>query len=81
MEGGRRGERLAQAVDERFAVAQFPFRRDRLVPRITVRGTAGVESLETGVRKTKPWTLEAKRELIERGWELLDTELAAAGLS
>src|SRR5207237_104398 len=37
-EGGRRGDRLARAVDERFAAAQFPFRRDRLVPRITVRG-------------------------------------------
>jgi predicted acylesterase/phospholipase RssA len=80
-EGGRRGERLARAVDERFAAAEFPFRRDRLVPRITVRGTAGAQSLETGGRRPKPWTLEAKRELIERGRQLLDAELAAAGLS
>jgi predicted acylesterase/phospholipase RssA len=80
-DGGRRGERLAQAVDERFAAAQFPFRRDRLVPRITVRGTAGPQSLETGGRNPKPWALEAKRELIERGRQLLDAELAAAGLA
>jgi predicted acylesterase/phospholipase RssA len=80
-EGGRRGERLARAVDERFAAAQFPFRRDRLVPRITVSGTAGDVSLETGVRNPKPWTLEAKRKLIMRGWELLDAELIAAGIA
>jgi hypothetical protein len=80
-QGGRRGERLARAVDERFAAAQFPFRRDRLVPRITVSGTAGDVSLETGVRNPKPWTLEAKRRLIMRGWDLLDAELAAAGIA
>ncbi len=39
-EGGRRSERIAQAVDERFATAQFPFLGDRLIPRIAVQGTA-----------------------------------------
>jgi hypothetical protein len=79
--GGRRGEKLVAEVDARFAAAQFPFRRDRLIPRISVRGSAGEISLEAGLRNPKPWTLEAKQELIRRGWELLDAELQAAGLT
>src|SRR5436309_3113206 len=63
-QGGRRGERLARAVDERFAAAEFPFRHDRLVPRIAVRGTVGEVSLETTARNPPPWTDEAKRALI-----------------
>jgi len=74
-EGGRRGERIARAVDERFAAAQFPFLGDRLIPRVAVSGGAGELSLETGLRHPKPWTVEAKRELIARGYALLDDEL------
>ncbi|HYA09909.1 MAG TPA: patatin-like phospholipase family protein [Gaiellaceae bacterium] len=74
-DGGRRGERLAEAVGQRFAAAQFPFLGDRLIPRIAVSGTAGEINLETGVRNPKPWTEEAKRELIARGYELLDQQL------
>jgi predicted acylesterase/phospholipase RssA len=73
--GGRRGERLAQAVDERFAAAQFPFRGDRLIPRIAVRGSVGEGSLETTSRNPAPWTDEAKAALIARGYSLLDLEL------
>jgi predicted acylesterase/phospholipase RssA len=75
-EGGRRGDRVAQAVDERFAAAQFPFLGDRLIPRIAVQGTAGEISLETGLRKPKPWGEEEKRQLIARGYSLLDDVLA-----
>jgi predicted acylesterase/phospholipase RssA len=74
-QGGRRAERLAAAVDERFAAARFPFRHDRRVPRITVRGSGGEVSLETGARNPKPWSAEAKAKLIERGYALLDAEL------
>ena len=74
-EGGRRSERIAQAVDERFATAQFPFLGDRLIPRIAVQGTAGEISLETGLRKPQPWGEDEKRQLIARGYELLDTVL------
>jgi predicted acylesterase/phospholipase RssA len=74
-EGGRRGERLARAVDERFASARFPFRHDRLIPRITVQGTVGESSLETTTRNPVPWTDEAKREVIDRGYALLDEQL------
>ena len=74
-QGGRRGEQLAGAVDERFAAARFPFRHNRLIPRITVRGTAGPLSLEAGLRNQHPWSRETKRGLIELGYSLLDTEL------
>jgi predicted acylesterase/phospholipase RssA len=74
-EGGRRGERIAHAVEERFGEAEFPFLGDRLIPRIAVSGTAGEINLETGVRNPKPWTEDAKRALIARGYALLDQQL------
>jgi predicted acylesterase/phospholipase RssA len=74
-EAGRRGDRTAEAVAERFAAAQFPFLGDRLIPRIAVQGTAGEITLETGMRKPRPWPEEEKRELIARGYALLDDVL------
>jgi predicted acylesterase/phospholipase RssA len=71
-EGGRRGERLARAVDARFESSIFPFIGERAIPRIAVQSTAGEVSLETGVRNPQPWTEEAKRSLIRRGYDLLD---------
>ena len=71
-EGGRRGNRVARAVDERFAAARFPFLGARAIPRIAVQSTAGEVSLETGLRNPAPWTEDAKRALIRRGYELLD---------
>jgi hypothetical protein len=73
-------ERLAQAVDERFASARFPFRADRLVPRITVSGTAGALSLEAGKRGGNEWPVADKRALIGLGYELTDRELTEHGL-
>jgi predicted acylesterase/phospholipase RssA len=74
-EGGRRGTRIAAAVDGRFAAARFPFGTDRLVPRIAVSAGPGAVSLEAGLRNPRPWSDDAKRELIARGYELLDAEL------
>jgi predicted acylesterase/phospholipase RssA len=74
-EGGRRGERIARAVDARFAEAAFPFLGNRLIPRISVVGSAGDVSLETSLRRPRPWTEEAKRALIARGYDLLDEAL------
>src|SRR5437588_681792 len=74
-EGGRRGDRVARAVDERFANAKFPFLGARLIPRIAVQSTAGEMSLETGLRHPRPWTEEEKGALIARGYELLDDVL------
>lgn len=77
-----RGERAraVRAVEERFAAASFPFRRDHAVRRITVRGSVGEVSLEPGFRRQKPWTEEAKRALVARGYELTERELGAAGI-
>jgi len=74
-EGGRRGERIARAVGERFAAATFPFLGDRLIPRIAVQSTAGEVTLETGLRKPRPWTEAEKHALIGRGYALLDEVL------
>ncbi|MES1248463.1 MAG: patatin-like phospholipase family protein [Actinomycetota bacterium] len=78
-EGGRRGDRAARAVAERFDRARFPFLGDRAVPRIAVQSDAGEVSLEAGLRKPQPWTEDAKRSLIRRGWELLDELLVDTG--
>ena len=75
-EGGRRGDRVARAIDERFAKAKFPFLGDRLIPRIAVQSSAGEVSLETGLRNPKPWSADEKRLLIARGYSLLDDVLA-----
>ena len=74
-EGGRRGERIALAVNERFETAQFPFIGSRLIPRIAVQSTAGEANLETGLRNPRPWTEDEKRQLIARGYSLLDDVL------
>ena len=71
-EGGRRGGRVAAAVASRFEAADFPFLGDRIVPRISVVGGAGELSLEAGLRSQSPWDEGAKRELIARGYALLD---------
>jgi predicted acylesterase/phospholipase RssA len=75
-EGGRRSDRIARAVSTRFDAAAFPFLGDRLVPRIAVSGGAGELNLETGLRRPRPWETSAKRELIARGYALLDEQLA-----
>jgi predicted acylesterase/phospholipase RssA len=74
--GASRRDRLSAAMDDRFAAARFPFRHDRLVPRITVHASVGEVSLEPGFRNQKPWTVEAKRTLIARGYELADRQLS-----
>jgi predicted acylesterase/phospholipase RssA len=76
-----RRPRLARAVDERFAAARFPFRHDRLVPRVIVRGSAEELSLEAGGRGARRWSREEKLALIQRGYELTDRELEAHGFS
>jgi predicted acylesterase/phospholipase RssA len=74
---GRR-TRAARAVEARFARTTLP----RNVPRLVVRGIAGADSLEHGLRESPEWTEHAKKALISRGWEAADAELRAhdAGL-
>ncbi len=74
-------ERLATEIDERFAAARFPFRHERLIPRVTVRGSSAGISLDPGYRSARAWPEEDKRRLMLRGWALADAELRAAGLT
>jgi predicted acylesterase/phospholipase RssA len=76
----RRRRQLEAEIDARFAAASFPFRHDRLIPRITVAGSVADVSLDPGLRAQKPWTVEDKRALIQRGYDLADAELRAAGV-
>ncbi len=72
---------LAAKVAARFEEARFPFRHDRVIPRITVVGEADGPSLEPGFRNPKPWTLETKRILIGLGRDAADRALREHGLS
>lgn len=69
--------RLRDLIDARFTSARFPFRHDRVVPRIIVRGTTEGIGLEPGFRNQPRWSEEDKRMLVRRGWELADEELRA----
>jgi predicted acylesterase/phospholipase RssA len=69
-----------EAVAARFAEANFPFRKERLIPRIVVRGATDGPGLEPGMRHQPRWSDEEKRVLIRRGWELADRELSATAV-
>jgi hypothetical protein len=68
-------ESTRAAVEERFAHARFPFRHDRVIPRIVVRGSVEGVGLEPGFRNQPHWSDEEKRMLIRRGYELAEEEL------
>jgi predicted acylesterase/phospholipase RssA len=70
--------RILAELDDCFGAANFPFRHDRAIPRITVRATVEDVSLDAGRRAGREWTEEAKRALIRRGYDLADAELSGA---
>jgi predicted acylesterase/phospholipase RssA len=72
---------LASRVEARFGEARFPFRHDRVIPRITVVGEANGASLDPGFRNPRPWTVEQKRELIVSGHAAADRALREHGFS
>jgi predicted acylesterase/phospholipase RssA len=72
-----RRRRLRAELDSRFAAARFPFRHDRHVPTLIVRGTAGHASLDPTFRSEIPWPTELKHALVEHGYDLTDRALAA----
>jgi predicted acylesterase/phospholipase RssA len=72
-----RRTKLRAELDARFAAARFPFRHDRHVPTLIVRGTPGPHSLDPTFRSESPWPVELRRALIERGYALADEALAA----
>ena len=71
-------ERLLGALDRRFTATRFPFAHDRAIPRITVAAGSNGVHLAPGWRKQQPWSPEAKRLLVERGYKLTDAQLACA---
>ena len=71
-----RRRKLRAELAARFASARLPFHRERPVPRVVVRATAGDDALEPMFRGDPPWSEERKRALIARGYELTATELA-----
>ena len=68
-------KKLRAELDARFDAAQFPFRHERRVPTIIVRGTAGTDSLDPTFRSDAPWPDERKQVLIRRGYDLTDEVL------
>jgi predicted acylesterase/phospholipase RssA len=64
-----------RAVADRFDAARFPFRHDRIVPRIVVRGSIEGAGLDPGFRTQRRWSEEEKQILIRRGWDFADAEL------
>jgi predicted acylesterase/phospholipase RssA len=71
----RRG--LRSELEARFDAARFPFRHDRDVPTLVVRGTAGPYNLDPTFRSDAPWPEDRKRALIARGYSLTDEALRA----
>lgn len=76
----RRRARLREGLDARFSAARFPFRHDRHVPALIVRGTAGDASLDPTFKAEVPWPEALKRELVQRGYALTDAALAQTEL-
>ena len=75
-----RRQRLRAELEARFAAARFPFRHDRHVPALIVRGEAGTAGLDPTFRNDISWPAEQKLALIERGYTLTDEALARSDL-
>jgi predicted acylesterase/phospholipase RssA len=74
----RRRASLRTELEEIFGNAQFPFRHDRTIPTLIVRGAPGDDALDPSFRGDEPWPDERKEALIERGYRLTDEALATA---
>jgi hypothetical protein len=74
----RRRGALRAELEELFASARFPFRHERHVPVLVVRGSSGEHALDPTFRSDESWPLEHKRALVERGFRLTDEALATA---
>jgi predicted acylesterase/phospholipase RssA len=71
-----RKRHAAAAVEARFATASFPFRHNRALPTMIVRGDAGEHTLDPSFKTGLTWALETKHAIIERGYRLTDEALA-----
>ena len=72
-----RRRRLRSELEGMFSTARFPFRHERHVPTLVVRGSPGEHALDPTFRSDAPWPLDDKRALIERGYLLADEALTA----
>ena len=70
-----RRRRALTEVEAHFAGARFPFRHDRALPATIVRGDPGELALDASFRAGLEWPAEAKRALVERGYEQTDAAL------
>ncbi|MDW8337701.1 MAG: patatin-like phospholipase family protein [Thermoleophilia bacterium] len=73
-----RRSRLRAELDTIFDGARFPFRHDRTIPTLVVRGAAGEDALDPTFRSDEPWPEERKAALVARGYRLTDDALAGA---
>jgi predicted acylesterase/phospholipase RssA len=73
-----RRRRVRAELEHAFSSARFPFRHDRHVPTLVVRGSPGERALDPTFRSDAPWSTEDKRALVERGYRLTEEVLAAA---
>jgi predicted acylesterase/phospholipase RssA len=75
----RRRRALRDDLEGLFASARFPFRHERHVPVVTVRGSPGEHALDPTFRSDAPWPREHRLGLVERGYRLTDEALATQG--
>lgn len=74
-----RRDRLRAELEERFAAARFPFRHERHVPLLIVRGSPGEHALDPTFRADASWPEADKHGLVTRGYRLTDEALATQG--
>ena len=72
----RRRAALRAELEAIFDDARFPFRHDRSIPCLVVRGAPGDVGLDPSFRD-EPWPDERKQALVERGYRLTSEALAA----
>ena len=70
---------LRAELEEVFSSARFPFRHERHVPTLVVRGSAGEHALDPTFRNDVPWRAEDKLALVERGYRLTADALSDGG--
>jgi len=73
-----RRQSLRAELEGLFADARFPFRHDRRIPTLIVRGSPGNVALDPTFRSDAPWPAERKRGLIDRGYALTGEALRAS---
>jgi predicted acylesterase/phospholipase RssA len=74
----RRREELRAELESIFASADFPFRHERHVPSLVVRGRPDENALDPSFRADETWPEERKRALIALGYRLTDEAIASA---